>query len=201
MNIVHYNSHNLEQKINDCIAKLAEKRTVQRYTWDFVEVRMSSRFRIRAGQVKFWRLKNRMLVEFSEVLFAGMTEQEKYDVVAHELAHVVCFRNPEMGDNHDAGWKAVCRDMGGDGERLSEATTKLKRNIVRRVVLTDVDKHYAITITTARRASRIMAARPRCVRLGSIALDWNNKTYRWDKVVNMDCRTLAVLKGDWKLVS
>ena len=39
------------------------------------------------------------------------------DTVPHEIAHIVCFMRPELGRNHDAGWKQVCRALGGGGER------------------------------------------------------------------------------------
>lgn len=39
------------------------------------------------------------------------------DTIAHELAHIVCFAHPNMGSNHDYGWKRVCMQLGGNGER------------------------------------------------------------------------------------
>jgi len=39
------------------------------------------------------------------------------DTVPHEFAHIVCYMNPLLGRNHDAGWKKVCMALGGSGER------------------------------------------------------------------------------------
>jgi predicted SprT family Zn-dependent metalloprotease len=39
------------------------------------------------------------------------------DTVPHELAHIVCYFKPQLGRNHDGGWKRVCRALGGNGER------------------------------------------------------------------------------------
>ena len=39
------------------------------------------------------------------------------ETVPHELAHIICFVNPNLGRNHDAGWTRVCRLLGGSGER------------------------------------------------------------------------------------
>lgn len=39
------------------------------------------------------------------------------DTIPHEVAHLVTFMRPELGRNHDAGWKRVCRALGGSGER------------------------------------------------------------------------------------
>jgi predicted SprT family Zn-dependent metalloprotease len=42
------------------------------------------------------------------------------DTVPHEIAHLACFMRPELGDNHDAGWKRICRELGGSGERCHQ---------------------------------------------------------------------------------
>lgn len=39
------------------------------------------------------------------------------DTIPHEVAHIVCFIRPDLGKNHDAGWKRVCRMLGGDDSR------------------------------------------------------------------------------------
>lgn len=43
------------------------------------------------------------------------------DTVPHEVAHTVCQANPILGRNHDAGWKRVCRALGGNGQRCYTA--------------------------------------------------------------------------------
>lgn len=45
------------------------------------------------------------------------------DTVPHEIAHIVCHRNPSLGRKHDAGWAAVCRALGGTGKRTHDMTT------------------------------------------------------------------------------
>ena len=42
------------------------------------------------------------------------------DTVPHEVAHLVCFANPRLGRKHDAGWKRVCRELGGTGHRCHD---------------------------------------------------------------------------------
>jgi predicted SprT family Zn-dependent metalloprotease len=39
------------------------------------------------------------------------------DTVPHEIAHLMCFINPKLGGNHDRGWKSVCINLGGNGQR------------------------------------------------------------------------------------
>lgn len=51
-----------------------------------------------------------------------MLTREAFDhvynnTVPHEIAHIVCFMNPRLGSNHDAGWARVCRQLGGNAER------------------------------------------------------------------------------------
>lgn len=43
------------------------------------------------------------------------------DVVAHEVAHIVCAAKPHLGKNHNPGWKLVCRELGGNGERCYDS--------------------------------------------------------------------------------
>ncbi len=39
------------------------------------------------------------------------------DTIPHEVAHLVCAENPNLGRRHDTGWKRVCIDLGGTGKR------------------------------------------------------------------------------------
>lgn len=60
-------------------------------------------------------------------------DQMTKDTIPHEVAHLVCYARPELGDGHDAGWKAVCRRLGGDDSRTHDmllTPTKVK-DIVR----------------------------------------------------------------------
>lgn len=39
------------------------------------------------------------------------------DTVPHEIAHMVCFKNPKLGNAHNRGWARVCQALGGTGQR------------------------------------------------------------------------------------
>ena len=39
------------------------------------------------------------------------------ETIPHEIAHIVCYMNPSLGRNHDAGWRRVCQALGGKGDR------------------------------------------------------------------------------------
>lgn len=51
------------------------------------------------------------------------------DTIPHEVAHLVCFYNPSLGKNHDAGWQRVCKDLGGSGSRTHELKLTPARNL------------------------------------------------------------------------
>lgn len=44
------------------------------------------------------------------------------DIIPHEVAHLVCFADPNLGVDHDFGWKRVCRKLGGDDSRTHDMT-------------------------------------------------------------------------------
>lgn len=47
-------------------------------------------------------------------------EEMTKDTIPHEVAHLVCYARPELGNGHDAGWKRVCRRLGGDDSRTHD---------------------------------------------------------------------------------
>jgi SprT protein len=57
-------------------------------------------------------------VRFNHVILAG-NQWEAFikEVVPHEVAHIVCYAYPELGRNHDYGWRSVCVKLGGSGAR------------------------------------------------------------------------------------
>lgn len=71
------------------------------------------------------------------------------DCVPHEIAHLVCYANPQLGANHDRGWKRVCVALGGNGERChTEDVLMAKGNTYRYVTSTGAeiqvgDRHHA----------------------------------------------------------
>lgn len=38
--------------------------------------------------------------------------------VPHEVAHIVCFKIPELGSGHNEGWVSVCKSLGGVGTTM-----------------------------------------------------------------------------------
>lgn len=67
-------------------------------------------------------------VRFNREAILKYNEEMTTDTIPHEVAHLVCFANPSLGKNHDAGWKRVCRMLGGDDSRTHEMVlTKAKQ--------------------------------------------------------------------------
>lgn len=70
-----------------------------------------------AGKAKVNRLYQEYTVMFNLNAIDNYFDEMIAEVVPHELAHLVCFAKPELGKNHDKGWKRVCKRLGGTGER------------------------------------------------------------------------------------
>jgi len=59
-------------------------------------------------------------VRFHPDAIAKHYDEMVKDTIPHEVAHTVCQMRPELGANHDRGWKRVCRSLGGDDSRTHE---------------------------------------------------------------------------------
>lgn len=69
-----------------------------------------------AGQA--CRRGNQYYIRFNRDMLTREAFDHVYNETSpHEVAHIVCFMNPKLGRNHDAGWARVCRALGGTGER------------------------------------------------------------------------------------
>ena len=64
----------------------------------------------------FMRFNYDMLMRGDAEVLRNMIE----DTVPHEIAHIVCFMNPALGKNHDAGWASVARALGSTGSRTHD---------------------------------------------------------------------------------
>ena len=87
------------------------------YGLDFSAVRISFDLKGRCAGVA-----SRRAGKYAMRFNADMLTREAFlhvinDTVPHEIAHLVCFMNPQLGRNHDYGWARVCRALGGSGER------------------------------------------------------------------------------------
>ena len=70
------------------------------------------------------------------------------DVVAHEIAHIICAYKPVLGKNHDIGWQRVCRDIGGNGERCYKTEDAPEAVAKHSPYIYTTHKGYEVRITT-----------------------------------------------------
>lgn len=68
-----------------------------------------------AGQAGFKGLK--MYMRFNETALELDPDHLINQTIPHEVAHLVCFMRPDLGKNHNKGWKVVFRMLGGAGDR------------------------------------------------------------------------------------
>jgi predicted SprT family Zn-dependent metalloprotease len=74
------------------------------------------------GRTAGWAKYGIWTVEFNEHQMAETTAIRDL-TVPHEIAHMVCYYTG-LGKGHNAGWKRVCRILGGDGKRCYDAAER-----------------------------------------------------------------------------
>lgn len=67
------------------------------------------------------------LVFNSQMLSDDLVGSLIEDTVPHEIAHLVCYSNRTLGNNHDRGWQRVCIRLGGNGKRTHSYGVKKAR--------------------------------------------------------------------------
>ena len=71
-----------------------------------------------AGQARY--KNSEYILRFHPLAVENYYEHMVSTTIPHEVAHIVCMKNPALGCNHDAGWKKVCRILGGSAERTHD---------------------------------------------------------------------------------
>jgi SprT protein len=104
----------IKARVQECIAIAEDKYSIK---LPKVNVRFDLKGRA-AGQAgmqygRFFLRFNRNHIQLGGQTFDHLLN----DTVPHEVAHFVCFAFPQLGRNHDAGWKRVCIALGGNGQR------------------------------------------------------------------------------------
>lgn len=112
--------HNrIEQVRRRCMEVFAVARAKYGVSLSNVQIRFDLRGRV-AGMAGYKTSmgKRHYFLRFNVKMICSDSFKHIFnDTVPHEIAHLVCFENPQFGDNHNAGWKRVCRALGGNGER------------------------------------------------------------------------------------
>lgn len=108
-----------EQVLAKCkeVVELAKTK----YGVDMSRVRISFDLRGKAaGKAHGLKYRDPVLSNYIVKFNCDMLSREAFDhvlnaTVPHEYAHILCFINPDLGKNHDAGWERVCLALGGSG--------------------------------------------------------------------------------------
>lgn len=98
-------------------------------------------------------------------------------VVPHEVAHAICYINPKLGNDHDAGWQRVCKKLGGTGAAFHT-----------NAVIYGTGKTYEFTTTTGFKM-RLSEARFKKVMTGTVYSIGDNGA-KGD--LNQDCAYVIV---------
>lgn len=106
------NLETVRREIADCLER-AEKH--YGFT-ESVEVKYDLRGR-NSGQARYDSFTGKLTLRLNSQLFTPEYSDELKNTIAHEVAHLVCYIYPRLGKNHDAGWRRVCIQLGGDGSR------------------------------------------------------------------------------------
>ncbi len=59
-------------------------------------------------------------VRFNMEMIQRAKVEDQVDVISHEIAHVVCHKNPMLGRKHDAGWQRAHISLGGTARRTHD---------------------------------------------------------------------------------
>lgn len=105
-----------------CKAKLVEAQTKFGTTFDVNKVAISYGIKGRvAGRAKI-DTNGVYHLQFNAEAVLNYNDDMTKDTIPHEVAHLVCFNQPQLGKDHDDGWKYVCYRLGGDNARCHDMT-------------------------------------------------------------------------------
>lgn len=85
----------------------------------------------RVGSEKHYTLR------FNKEAILNHTEDMIKETIPHEVAHLVCYARPELGKNHNRGWKHVCKILGGNGERCHSYSLTPGRKTKKHIYMND----------------------------------------------------------------
>jgi len=197
------NAHNLQQRVDYALANLKQNAPdiSARMSWHWTDIAMSNRMHRTAGLCNYWRKSDELRLQFSESAFQRLSEIDKTDTVIHELAHAICFRL-NLDNGHGYHFKRICKLMGGSGHRcLKVEAGQVKRNLVKRWVLTRKSNPSKLAIYTRKEAEDYKHDYDDAVLLGVIQVDRNTKQLRWLSALTPEIRTVNPLEGMYEMMA
>jgi len=111
-----------------------------------VKITMSSKMRRSAGLalsgILMQNIPTNPEIRLSKIIFEKITDEEKFETVSHEFAHIVDYYI-RQNSNHDEMWQTLHRAMGGNSLRTHKFETK--PNKVKRYIVSNGEKEYMIS--------------------------------------------------------
>jgi hypothetical protein len=137
----------IQTLINKAYLAIKEKRpewysTITDVTWE-----MNSRVRRVLGRAKMNAIFNRYKIELNSAYSETVDEENLYNTIVHELAHIIAFR-VYRDKGHGYYWRSVFLILDGDGKRCAmpgEGGYTAVRNRIKRIILEKGGKEYKIT--------------------------------------------------------
>jgi hypothetical protein len=177
----------------DLIQRLEEKLVSFGYKLDLElwTIEMDPRQRTKGGCCSVNFHFGTVRLRLNERLFKTLTDEERWNILAHEAAHGVCFKTGAWKDGHGPIWKVWHRRLGGTAERCHDH--EVKHNLVKRYILTDRTRpgvHYSVSSQKARKYLAWNAIRFTLV--GITLCDRNTMTWRWEKLYDANMREAAI---------
>lgn len=102
-----------------------------------VSIKMSGKMTVAAGHAQALIIGGNVIeptIKFSKFIFGNINDDEKFNVVAHEFAHIVDLYI-RGHSNHDVQWVKLHQAMGGSG--ATRHSYQVKRRAVTRYVMKD----------------------------------------------------------------
>jgi SprT protein len=86
-----------------------------------VDLRMRGRVAGKAGMRTVIRASGARETHYSlkfnrDLILGDHFEDMLREVIPHEIAHLVTYARPDLGDAHNRGWQRVCMALGGTGK-------------------------------------------------------------------------------------
>lgn len=175
------------------------------YDWDRLTVNLDTGMRTTGGICRFFPRDNKCVIGLNKQLFETLSDDERFEIVAHEMGHAVCMLTGLLKAGHGYEWEHANRLLGGHPKRCHNHD--VKHNIVRRFVVLDIAKN-ALTIfkpalykklqwlwTTGHDTGKKFSP------IGCVAVDRNTRTYRWETCKATAWKDSKFLKGEWKMVA
>lgn len=107
-------------------------------------------------------------LKFNEQAIHEYYQEQVESTLPHEVAHLICYLRPELGKNHDAGWRSVAKALGdvslgarthNMNLRAGKAKTEYEYNVNGNIVMLGPKRHKktqtGMTVYTHRQFGKI----------------------------------------------